>query len=83
MPLKGRADVSEYDFNSRFAGRLEVPPGLPRLSFDFREIFIGALVEQYDALQIAMRIAHREKTVVVSQMFFHRRSSSQAWRSRH
>lgn len=67
--LEGTADL---DF-SKLAGseeRLDLPPGLPQLEWDLRNLFIGRIPDQHRSLQRLLAEAGDEPVVVIAENVF-------------
>lgn len=72
VPLEGKADYSDETIDQFYPVRPKVPAGPPRLIFDLQYLFTGTLVEEYEALQKALKTLSTQgkKIVVVSEVLF-------------
>ncbi|KAI9732059.1 MAG: hypothetical protein M1818_007654 [Claussenomyces sp. TS43310] len=50
-PLEGTADYTEADAPRLWAEREKLPPGPEQLAWDFKEVFIGPVADQYRSVQ--------------------------------
>lgn len=72
IPLHGKADMPSLDMDVFYPERQTHPPGLKRLVYDLRELFIGPIPDQFTTLQALVARASEcsERVVFIQDTLF-------------